>query len=222
MRKITALECLRKLFLKKKVLGINEVIQAVKATSRMTAYRYLKRLDYLSSYTHARQFYTLRNIPEFDSDGLWHFGAVGFSKHGTLVETVMHFVHHSKSGRTNADLEKQHRTYVQNVLLDLVKHKKIHREEQDGVYVYFSGDPETGQNQWKKRHAIGSRSQLPLWVVIEVLIESIRSLAGTPNMNEVMERLSKRGSPITLDQVRQVFEEHGLKKKRWTDCHSIA
>src|SRR5262249_55890461 len=142
-------------------------------------YRYLKKLDYISSYTHARQFYTLRTIPEFDSDGLWHFGEVGFSKHGTLIETIFHLVNHSASGKTNSDLEKQHRVYVQNALLSLVKTKKIRREEQNGVYVYFSADPEIHRNQIEKGR---KKKQLPLWVVVEVLVETIRFLARAPTI----------------------------------------
>jgi len=55
MKKNTILEQLKALFLKKKILEIHDVIQTVNATSRMTAYRYLKKLDYISSYMHARQ-----------------------------------------------------------------------------------------------------------------------------------------------------------------------
>jgi hypothetical protein len=209
----THLEQLKDLFLKKKILEIHDVIRTVSATSRMTAYRYLKKLDYISSYTHARQFYTLRSIPEFDSDGLWHFGEVGFSKHGTLLETIIYLVNHSKNGKTNSDLEKQQRIYVQNALLSLVKTEKIRREEQDGVYIYFSADPEIRCSQMEKRNKIGNRQQLPIWIVIEVLIETIRFLAGTPNIDEVMACLAKRGSLITREQVRQVFEEHNLEKK---------
>ena len=171
MKKNTPLEQLKELFLKKKILEIHDVIQTVNATNRMTAYRYLKKLDYISSYTHARQFYTLRTIPEFDSDGLWHFGEVGFSKHGTLVETIIHLVNHSKSGKTNSDLEKQQRIYVQNALLSLVKTEKISREEQNGVYVYFSADPEIRSNQMEKRNKIGNRKLVPMWIVVEVLSE---------------------------------------------------
>jgi hypothetical protein len=213
MKKNTTLEQLKGLFLKKKVLEIHDVIHAVRATSRMTAYRYLKKLDYISSYTHARQFYTLRTIPEFDSDGLWHFGEVGFSKHGTLVDTIFHLVNHSKSGKTNSDLEKQHRVYVQNALLSLVKTEKICREEQNGVYVYFSVDPETHCNQIEKRKSKNQQKQLPLWIVVEVLVETIRFLAGAPDIDEVMACLSKRGSSITREQVEQVFKEHNLEKK---------
>jgi hypothetical protein len=207
------LEILKELFMKKKVLTINEVICAIQTTTRMTAYKYMKSLGYLSSYTHSGRYYTLKNIPEFDKDGLWYFGDIGFSKHGTLMETILHLINHSTSGKTNSDLEKQQRVYVQNALLSLVKDKKISREQQDGVYVYFSADLETSRRQMKKRNEKGCRKRLPEWIVAEILIEIIRSLAGMPDLDEVAMRLSKRGSLITRAQVEQVFEEHDLKKK---------
>ncbi len=210
--KKSSLDVLNDVFLKRKILVIEDVINAVNATSRMTAYRYLKKLDYLSSYTHARQFYTLRTIPEFDEDGLWHFGDIGFSKHGTLVETIIHIVNYSKNGKTCADLEKQHCVYVQNALLSLIKAEKIRREEQNGVYVYFSSDPEIARKQKEKRNKTGGR-QIPNWIIAEVLIETIRSLTGKPSLEVVVTRLSKRNSSITREQVEQVFEEYSLEKK---------
>jgi hypothetical protein len=207
------LEALKELFLKKKVLEIHDVIKVVNASSRMTAYRYLKRLDYLSSYTHARQFYTLKGIPEFDRDGLWHYGEVGFSQHGTLMNTIIHLVDNSSSGRTNFDLEQQNRIYVQNALLSLVKTNKLKRKKHRGVYVYFSADPAACPKQIEKRYKLGAKKRLPDWVVAEVLIECLRSLKAVPQMDEVAARLSKRGSVITREQVEQVFKENGLEKK---------
>jgi hypothetical protein len=207
------LDSLKNAFLKKRVLEIHDVISAVNATSRMTAYRYLKKLDYLSSYTHARQFYTLKDIPEFDKDGLWHFGDIGFSKHGNLMETIVHLINHSKNGKTSSDLEKQQRVYVHNALLSLFKSKKIGREQQNGVYVYLSVDLETSCRQMEMRNKKGARKRLPEWIVAEILIEIIKSLAEKPDMDAVTTRLSKRGSSITRAQVEQVFEEHDLEKK---------
>jgi len=207
------IDILRELFLKQKVLTIKEVICAVHATTRMTAYKYMRQLGYLSSYTHAGMYYTLIDIPEFDRDGLWHFGDIGFSKHGTLMETVVYLINHSKNGKTNSDLEKQQHIYVQNALLSLVKAKKINRELQDGVYVYFSTDLETSRRQMERRNEKECRERLPEWIVAEILIEIIRSLAGRPDIDEIAMRLSKRGSLITHAQVKQVFEEHDLEKK---------
>jgi hypothetical protein len=216
-----SLEILKELFMKQKVLTIKEVMHDIQATTRMTAYKYMRQIDYLSSYTHAGRYYTLKNIPEFDKDGLWHFGDIGFSRYGTLMDTIVHLINHSKSGKTNSDLEKQQRIYVQNALLSLVKDKKISREQQDGVYVYFSADPETSRRQMKKRNEKGYRQRLPEWIVAEILIEIIRFLAGRPDIDEIAMRLSKRGSLITRAQVEQVFEEHDLKKKLRIKCYSV-
>lgn len=207
------IDILRELFLKKTVLTINEVLYVVNAATRMTAYKYMKQLGYLSSYTHAGMYYTLLNIPNFDSDGLWHFGDIGFSKHGTLMNTIVYLINHSKSGMTTSDLEKQQRIYVQNALLSLFKAKKISREQRDGIYVYFSADPETYCRQMERRNKKGNRKRLPNWIVAEILIEIIRSLAGRLDIDEIARRLSKRGSLITREQIEQVFEEHDLKKK---------
>jgi hypothetical protein len=207
------LELLRKLFLKQKVLEIHDVITAMHTTTRMTAYNYLKKLDYLSSYTHAGKYYTLKDIPEFDNDGLWHYGEIGFSKYGTLKETIIHLVNASENGKTSSELEEQQRIYVQNALLSLVKTEKLTRKEVNGLYVYVSPDPEVSDRQIKRRAEVGSRQRLPDWIIGEILVETIRSFPVQPEIDDVMKRLSKRGSLITRKQVSQVFEENNLEKK---------
>lgn len=213
MKEETPLDCIKKLFIKKKVLGTHDVMRAAHATSRMTAHRYLKKLDYLSSYTHARQFYTLGSIPEFDTDGLWHFGDISFSRNGTLIDSIIHLVQHSKNGRTNLELAKQLRVYVQNALLGLFKKGKIQRQELNGVYVYVSSDPEIALKQMAKRTKRGDERPIPDWIVVEVLVATIKSLKGKPNPSEVIIYLSQYGSSVTREQVEQVFEEHNLLKK---------
>jgi hypothetical protein len=213
MKEETPLDSIKKLFMKKKVLRTDDVIGAARATSRMTAHRYLKKLDCLSSYTHARQFYTLGSIPEFDTDGLWHFGDISFSRHGTLIDSIIHLVQHSKNGRTNPELAKQLRVYAQNALLGLFKKGKIQRKELNGVYVYVSSDPEIALKQMAKRTKRGDERPLPDWIVVEVLVATIKSLKGKPNSSEVIIYLSQYGSSVTREQVEQVFEEHDLVKK---------
>ena len=38
------------------------------------------------------KWHTLRNSPNFDRDGLWHFKGIGFSKQGTLTATIGYLV----------------------------------------------------------------------------------------------------------------------------------
>lgn len=69
---------------------------------------------------------------------------------------------------------------------------------------------------------VGPRQRLPDWIVGEILIETIRLSSMLPSIEDVIKRLAKRGSVITKDQVKQVFEEHKLEKKLWIDYRPIA
>ena len=204
---------LRRMFKKKKVLDVSEVCKIVRTTSKKTAYRHLKKLGYLSSYTHAGKYYTLSDIPEYDKDGLWHFGDIGFSMHGTLMETIIHLVNASKNGKTSSELEKQQRIYVQNALLSLVRSKKISREEMDGSYVYFSSDEKRLAKQITYRLEKKNLPPLPDLTIIQILVTTIQSTSGYVTADEVAEQLKKQGSVITLEQVKQVLHEYSLEKK---------
>ena len=204
---------LRRMFKKKKVLDVSEVCKIVRTTSKKTAYRHLKKLGYLSSYTHAGKYYTLSDIPEYNKDGLWHFGDIGFSMHGTLMETIIHLVNASKNGKTSSELKKQQRIYVQNALLSLVRSKKISREEMDGSYVYFSSDEKRLAKQITYRLEKKNLPPLPDLTIIQILVTTIQSTSEYVTADEVAEQLKKQGSVITLEQVKQVFHEYSLEKK---------
>ena len=82
--KDAAAEALRRRFRRRAVLQLSELLRTLRTRSRMTAFRRLKEVGYLCSYTHARRYYTLTNIPQFDEHGLWFHQGVGFSRAGTL------------------------------------------------------------------------------------------------------------------------------------------
>ena len=48
----------------KKTLSLNELSILINTTSRMTVFRKLKQLDYISSYSHAGKHYSLLNVAE--------------------------------------------------------------------------------------------------------------------------------------------------------------
>ena len=192
---------------------MEQLKKAIQTTSRRTVFRYLQKLHCLTSYTHNGKYYTIPNIARFDKDGFWYFGDIGFSVHGTLVNTLAHVITMSESGKTNSELEKQFRTRVQNSLQNLLKPNKIAIAVQTKPCLYVNPDPAVSDRQIKKRTEIGSRRRLPEWIVVEILVEIIRSFPIRPEISDVVKRLSKRGSLITLAQVKQVFEENDLEKK---------
>ena len=192
---------------------MEQLKKAIQTTSRRTVFRYLQKLHCLTSYTHNGKYYTIPDIAQFDKDGFWRFGDIGFSIYGTLMNTLAHLITMSESGKTNTELEKQCRTRVQNSLQKLLKPNKIAIAVQAKPCLYVNPDPAVSDRQIKRRTAIGNRRRLPEWIVVEILVEIIRSCSIQPEINDIVKRLSKRGSLITHAQVEQVFEENDLEKK---------
>lgn len=213
MSKKSSIDLLKELFAKKRVIDIREVGRVLNTTSRATIFRYLQQLHHLTSYTHNGRYYTLSEIAQFDTEGFWYFGDIGFSIHGTLINTLTHVISVSEAGKTSSELEKHFRTRVQNSLQQLLKKNKIAKAKQSKPCLYVSSEPSVIARQVKKRTSIGGRKKLPAWVVGEILVETIRSFPTQPRIDDVIKRLSKRGSVITLEQVQQVFDEEDLEKK---------
>ncbi len=69
--------------------------------------RFLKQVGYFRSYTHNGQWYTARDSPRFDRDGLWHFKGIGFSKQGSLTRTLAHLIARSPSGLSAGELSQK-------------------------------------------------------------------------------------------------------------------
>lgn len=213
MSEKSPIEKLKSIFLQRRILEIGDVYKIIHTTSRTTAYRYLQKVGSLSSYSHAGKYYTLKEIPQFDEDGLWHYGDISFSKYGTLMDTIVHLIAACEEGKTCSELEKQQRVYVQNALLSLVRSKKIARKEIDGVYVYVSTDPKQCSLQIQQRHAKERVFTLPEWMVVQVLVATIKCISKDVTAEEVTSRLKRQGSSITLDQVKKVFQEYSIQKK---------
>ena len=211
------LDRLREQFEKQRVLEMPVIMRLLGTTSRMTAYRYLKKLNHLSSYTHNGKFYTLLELAKFDATGLYSLREIGFSKYGTLSDTIAHAVEESEAGKTSSELENQYHVRVKNALLDLVETNRIDREMcEENFFIYLSVEHGKRQQQLKKRKK-GVLGALPEWLVIEVLVEMIRTSAKVPQAHVIASRLLKRGSRISQEQVQQVLEIYDLEKKT-LDC----
>jgi len=140
MPKISAQRKVENFFRKYRVVTMSDLCEIIGSSSRMTVFRRLRDIEYVSSYTHAGRYYTLYDIARFDPDGIWFYDDIGFSQNGSLKNTVTYLVHNGDAGRFHSDLERQLRVRVHNVLLDLVKSKQITRIKFKGQYLYMSTD----------------------------------------------------------------------------------
>src|SRR3970040_1694189 len=98
MPETTVAQQLAALFRKVPVMQMADIGRGVGPRSRRSLFRDLAALRYLSSYTHTGRYYTLASVPEFDTDGLWRYQSIGFSRDGTLKATVRRLVDSADAG----------------------------------------------------------------------------------------------------------------------------
>jgi hypothetical protein len=206
---------LRTLCRSHKVVVLEKLLEALETRSRMSVFRRLREVGYCSSYTHAGRYYTLRDVPRFDEHGLWLFGDIGFSRAGTLKDTLVVEVERSPAGRTHAELQQLLRVRVHNTLLLLVQQARIGRQLFDGVQLYVSADAERAAGQMAARqelarHSAEAARPLSAEQTVEILVEALRFSPQIPAAAAVAERLAARGLHLAEHDVEQVFATYGL------------
>lgn len=203
------------LFERHQVMDIETVRRNIQGRSRRSVFRDLYAVGYCTSYSHAGKFYTLGTIPEFDSEGLWKWGDVCFSKYGTLRSTAAEMIKRSEAGRTHGELEERLGVRLHNTLLDLVRSGEIGREKTERLYVYLDADPERATVQLRRRRsmdAFASRRLPPLSTRIEVFAEIIRTGASPIDSALIASSLAKRGIAATVGQIECMMMHYDIKK----------
>jgi len=217
--KADSVKVLQRLFLRFKVVDMNTLFKTLKTKSRMSIFRRLKKVSYLSSYTHTGRYYTLAHIPQFDNYGLWFHQSVGFSQYGTLKSTIVELVDRSSAGLTQLELNHTLRIRTHNTLLNLVREHRVIRQRLEKVFVYVGVDPDKAALQVAKRRKKASNNlreiaSISATTVIEVLIEAIHASRVRIAPSVVANRLSSRGISITSKQVEQVFIQYGIAPEK--------
>jgi predicted transcriptional regulator len=130
-----------------KIATLDQLKEELRTNSTMTVFRRLKRLGYVTSYSHRGKYYSLNSIAAYDKIGLWSFNSVWFSKFGNLIETATEFVEQSKSGFSAGELTQILNAEVKHPLLRLFKQKRLYRKKIENKFVYFSLQPEKRKQQ---------------------------------------------------------------------------
>ncbi len=138
---------IKDLLIKQKIATMSELQTVLGTHVNMTVIRKLQKLSYHSSYSHRGKYYTLDEIADFDSQGLWSFESALFSSYGTLMQTVKAFVNNCKAGFSARELEVLLHLAVKEPLLCLYRRSEIQRKKISGCYVYFSSESKTRKRQ---------------------------------------------------------------------------
>lgn len=80
----------------------------------------------------------IRNIPRFNKQGLWSFDSEWFSRYGSLLNTLEHFINESVEGFLGLGLKELLHVEVIASLLKLLKQGRVSREKSLRLYFYFS------------------------------------------------------------------------------------
>lgn len=174
--------------------------------------RFLAEIGYCSSFTHNGKWYTLRTIPHFDRDGIWFNELIGFSRAGSLTNTLINLVISSQSGMTAEQLGKKLRCRCHSVLVQLHRQGKLQRQKQGRSYIYLAMDPSIQSIQLQALEGKSvHRPRLPAEIAVLILAEFIRH----PDLSfEQLAKVIARQRRIVLHaaQVEALFALHGIKK----------
>ena len=192
--------------------------------SHMTVVRALKKFGYYTSYNKNSAFYTLHDIPEFDSHGLWVFRDIYFSRYATLDETIVGLVEISDAGYTVGELNNIVKTEIKNILPRLCRKKRLNRYYSGRFVIYVSTDRNRESEQKIYRKEQFERSQAALRIerqplpekldaitVIKVLVQMIEFPKSSDA--SISQTLQRQGVTITAKEVRRIIEFYSLQKK---------
>lgn len=214
---------LRSLFRRTTIVQIEALFRALKTRSRMSVFRRMSLLGYLTSYTHTARYYTLREIPQFDELGLWRYGNVGFCRAGTLKTALVELVERSEAGRTHREAQDLLRTRVRNELLDHVRAGRLERKMLDDEHwLYLSANTARAAKQWARRLRDKKRATVlfgPMTaaMTVEVLLAVLQDSRVLATPEQVVRRLHHQGISVPLEHVQWVFERYELGKKGGPD-----
>ena len=168
-------DALRTLLLRHKIATLDELKQALGTSVYVTAFRKLKLLDYLTSYSHRGRYYTLREIARFDDRGLWSHGDAWFSRFGTLLATAEEFVHRSPRGYFADELAPVLHVKVQDALHQLVQQERVDRQIVSGRYLYTATEPTVQRRQLMARRSVEALPTVVDASVLEVAQEEVKA-----------------------------------------------
>ena len=131
----------------KKIATIDDLKSILKTQCRMTIFRKLSKLSYISSYSHRGKYYCLKRIARYNKHGIWGYGSVLFSKNGTLKKTLEYLIDRSTQGYGASELNNLLKVKVEDTLFVLAKDKIINRKKISGIYIYFSRTPKLYKRQ---------------------------------------------------------------------------
>ena len=196
----------------RKVVTMAALVLHLQCSSR-TVQRRLAEWRAINSYNKNGRYYTLPDIPKFNSHGLWCYQRSLFSRFGNLPQTVVQLVRNSQAGLTAAELGELLGLRPSSFLWSFRDHPGLKREKHQGHYVYFSFAPGRCAEQYKRRSMVSTAKRLPSeFESIAILVEKIKY--PELSVEELSRKLKRKKLRVEPDTIRNLFVRHGLSEKK--------
>lgn len=191
------------------VVQLSRLLQS----SVITARRYLKSWRAYTSYNQKGLYHTLPSIPDFDENGLWVYNSVRFSRHGTLRDTIVHLLRHSKAGMSSNEIGKTVELDPSSFMHHFRDIPGVKREKLGGRFIYFPDDLETGTKQKEERISHLLRLETPISdaEAVALLVQFIKHPGA--RVEDLAAMLNGEGKRVKPSAVREFLERHDLLKK---------
>lgn len=204
---------LGELFESRKCWMLAELAEAL-GYSAISVRRFLKQVGYFRSYNHNGKWYTLGWAPVFNRDGLWHYEGIGFSRRGSLTDTIVHLIAKSPAGLLAAELADKLHHPCDAVLTGLYKAGKLERVRVGRAFRYLSRDAPINRQQClalEARRPPKPPTPLSTQAAVYALVEFIKQ--PQLSLEQIAVRVQKqRRLRVSPESIAQFFEEHGIKK----------
>ncbi len=208
---------LKELFKKNIVMDIDDLIKKTSA-SRITVFKNLKKIGYITSYNQNGKYYTLLENANFDNSGIFDHKGILFFRDGGIQELVIKEIDSSEKGYTAEELSSKIRTRVSNQLHQFVRKGLITRRKYSDFYVYYSINEDTQQKQITNREkelkipsTIEDSEVSPEKKTIRILLKIIQNPDLDPN--EIGKRLREEGLKISDSFIQNIFQKYDIQKK---------
>ena len=206
-----SIENIKNLFNEHKILSLPEVAEKYNASIR-TIQRRFTTLSVLKSYNKNSRYFTLPEIPEFNHYGIWFHEDIYFSKYGDLRSTVKNLICTSESGLSGNEIGEIVNLLPRSFMHHFRNIGGVFRDKYDGIFIYFSNDPDVYKNQSINRNQNISIKEISDANAVKLLIEYIKN----PELSS--EELSitlknKTKANLSASVILDFFSFYGIVKK---------
>ena len=200
-------------FRKKRVMTVVQLADLL-SCSIPTVRKRLRAWNAFTSYNRNGSYYTLPDVPRFDSRGLWKYTGIFFSRYGNFTRTVQHLIHTSPMGLDAGEIASLMGLSARSFVSALQRIPGVVREKYRGRFVYYSTDQVKGERQKQLRsEAVRQQpAELPADAeAIAILVDRMKHPDST--YRKTVQRLRRRGTSVEVAAIEALLSYHGIEKK---------